>query len=101
MLRRVYPLILGLLLSLQLSGCTTLTGESLGQNVDDTTITTEVKSRLAYEKGSSLTRVGVETVRGVVHLSGIVENTGVKNKAESIARSVGGVRGVVNNLQIQ
>ena len=42
MLRRVYPLILGLLLSLQLSGCTTLTGESLGQNVDDTTITTEV-----------------------------------------------------------
>ena len=59
------------------------------------------KSRLAYEKGSSLTRVSVVTVKGVVHLSGIVENAGLKNKAESIAQSVGGVRGVVNNLQIQ
>ena len=89
------------LLAFQISACTTVTGESLGQNIDDTTITTTVKSKLAYEKGSSLTRVGVETVRGVVHLTGVVENTATKNQTESIARSVGGVRGVVNNLQIQ
>jgi hyperosmotically inducible periplasmic protein len=89
------------LLVFQISACTTVTGESLGQNVDDTSITTTVKSKLAYDKGSSLTRVSVETVRGVVHLTGVVESAAVKNQAESIARSVGGVRGVVNNLQVQ
>ena len=93
--------LVGLLLAFQLSGCTALTGETLGQNVDDTTVTTSVKSKLALEKASSLTRVGVDTVKGVVHLTGIVENAGVRDRAEDVARSVGGVRGVVNNLQVQ
>ena len=93
--------LVGLLLAFQLSGCTALTGETLGQNVDDTTVTTSVKSKLALEKASSLTRVGVDTVKGVVHLTGVVENAGVRDRAEDVARSVGGVRGVVNNLQIQ
>ncbi len=90
-----------LTLSLPLSGCTTLTGETLGQNIDDTTITTTVKSKLALEKVSSLTRVSVDTVKGVVHLTGIVETPELKQRAESIARGVDGVRNVVNNLQVQ
>ena len=99
---KTFYLILGaLILSLQLSACTTMTGESLGQNIDDTNITTTVKSKLAVEKASSLTRIGVETVKGVVHLTGIVETPELKQRAESVARSVGGVRGVVNNLQVQ
>src|SRR5712692_1859754 len=85
--------LVGLLLAFQLSGCTALTGETLGQNVDDTTVTTSVKSKLALEKASSLTRVGVDTVKGVVHLTGVVENAGVRDRAEDVARSVGGVRG--------
>ena len=101
MMRRLYCTLMGLLLAFQLSGCTALTGETLGQNVDDTTITTTVKSRLAVDKASSLTRVGVDTVKGVVHLTGVVENPGIRDRAEDIARSVGGVRGVVNNLQVQ
>jgi osmotically-inducible protein OsmY len=101
MLRIFYGVLGALILSLQLSACTTLTGESLGQNVDDTTITTTVKSKLALDKASSLTRIGVETVKGVVHLTGIVESTDVRDRATTIARDVGGVRGVVNNLQVQ
>jgi hyperosmotically inducible periplasmic protein len=99
--RKIYAILAVLVLALQLSGCTSLTGETLGQNVDDTTVTTSVKSKLALEKVSSLTRVGVDTVKGVVHLTGIVENPEMRDRAESIARSVGGVRGVVNNLQVQ
>jgi hyperosmotically inducible periplasmic protein len=99
--RKIYAILAVLLLALQLSGCTALTGETLGQNVDDTTVTTTVKSKLALEKISSLTRVGVDTVKGVVHLNGVVENPEMRDRAESIARSVGGVRGVVNNLQVQ
>ncbi len=101
MLRIFYCTLGALILSLQLSACTSMTGETLGQNIDDTTITTTVKSKLALEKVSSLTRVGVDTVKGVVHLTGIVENPELKQRAESVARGVGGVRDVVNNLQVQ
>jgi hyperosmotically inducible periplasmic protein len=101
MLRIFYCALAALILSLQLSACTSMTGESLGQNIDDTTITTTVKSKLALEKVNSLTRVGVDTVKGVVHLTGIVENPELRQRAESVARGVGGVRDVVNNLQVQ
>ena len=101
MARTLYSLLPVVLLALNLSGCTALTGESLGQNIDDTTITTTVKSKLAVEKASSLARVGVDTVKGVVHLTGVVENAAARERAGEVARTVGGVRDVVNNLQIQ
>ena len=50
-----------------------------------------MKSKLALEKGSSLTRVGVETTRGTVQLTGVVENAAARDKAVAIARSVDGV----------
>ncbi len=53
--RKIHAILAVLVLALQLSGCTALTGETLGQNVDDTTVTTSVKSKLALEKVSSLT----------------------------------------------
>ena len=101
MLKTMCSGLVTLLLALQLSACTTLTGETLGQNVDDTTITTTVKSKLALEKGTSLTRVGVDTVKGVVHLTGVVESAAIRDRAGAVAREVSGVKEVVNNLQLQ
>ncbi len=86
---------------LLLAGCTTLTGETLGQNIDDASITSTVKAKLAAEKVSTLTRIGVDTVQGTVHLTGVVENAAMKERAGDIARRVQGVRGVVNNLRVQ
>ena len=88
-------------LSLYLNGCQTITGETLGENIDDTTITTTVKTRLAQEKGATLTRVQVDTNRGVVQLSGVVDSTTDRIRAEEVARRVGGVKKVVNNLQVK
>ena len=84
-----------------LNGCQAITGETLGQQVDDTTITTTVKAKLAAEKTATLTRVGVDTNRGVVQLSGVVSSAADRALAERVARSVGGVKNVINNLQIQ
>ena len=84
-----------------LSGCQALTGETLGEHIDDTTITTTVKTRLAGEKGTTLTRVQVDTDRGVVQLSGVVDSAADKSRAEQITRGVGGVKGVKNNLQVK
>src|SRR5437764_12222679 len=96
--RKIYAILAVLVLALQLSGCTALTGETLGQNVDDTTVTTSVKSKLALEKVSSLTRVGVDTVKGVVNLTGIVEYQEMRDRSYASVRSIGGASGVVINI---
>ena len=56
-----------------LNGCQAMTGETAGQNVDDGTLTTSVKTSLAGERLNTLTRVGVETNNGIVVLTGEVE----------------------------
>ncbi len=73
----------------------------MGQNIDDASITSTVKAKLAAEKVSTLMRIGVDTVQGTVHLTGVVENAAMKERAGDIARRVQGVRGVVNNLRVQ
>lgn len=84
-----------------LSGCQAMTGRTTGQTVDDASITTAVKSKLAADRVSSLTRVDVDTTRGTVYLNGVVESPDQKARAEQIASQVGGVNNVVNNLQVQ
>jgi hyperosmotically inducible periplasmic protein len=84
-----------------LGGCQALTGQTLGENIDDTNVTAAVKTQLAREKLSTLTRIEVDTNRGVVSLNGIVESPEQRARAEEIARGVSGVRSVVNNLQVQ
>jgi osmotically-inducible protein OsmY len=98
LMRNVVPLVT---LVWILAGCQAMTGETLGQNIDDTTITTSVKAKLAADKGATLTRVQVDTNRGVVQLSGVVDTAADRNRAAEVARSVGGVKQVVNNLQVR
>jgi hyperosmotically inducible protein len=83
------------------AGCQSVTGETAGQNVDDVSITSAVKAKLAGDRLGTLTQVGVETVRSTVHLTGVVPTPEDKRRAEELARQVGGVSNVVNNLQIK
>ena len=83
------------------SGCTSMTGESAGQYVDDSTITATVKAKLVGEKTTNLTRVDVETTNQIVALNGIVESPDQKQRAEQLAMQVNGVKRVQNNLQVQ
>ena len=82
-------------------GCRSMTGESAGQNIDDSTITTQVKAKLAGERASNLTRVSVATANGSVSLTGIVPTVADRARAEEITRQVKGVRSVMNGLQIE
>ena len=83
------------------AGCRSMTGESAGQNIDDSTITTEVKAKLSAERASNLTRVSVATANGSVSLTGIVPTVADRARAEEITRQVKGVRSVMNGLQIE
>jgi osmotically-inducible protein OsmY len=89
------------LVALLCAACTTTTGETLGRNIDDTTITSTVKADLAKESVVTLTRVSVTTVQGTVYLTGTVDSPQTKQRATDIAGHVSGVRAVVNNLQVQ
>ena len=74
--------------------------EKVEQFVDDAAITTAVKAKLAADKVKTLVRVSVDTIQGVVTLTGTVESADQKKQAEEVARGVKGVSKVVNNLQI-
>ena len=67
--------------------------------VKDSVITTKVKAELAKEKPSTLVKVSVDTDRsGIVVLSGTARSQFDKDRAESIARKVSGVKTVENNI---
>ena len=88
----------GLLL---VAGCQAMTGRTMGENIDDSYITSAVKTKLASDKLVSLTRVEVETNNGVVYLTGQVETAEQRSHIGSLASQVKGVKKVVNNLQVR
>jgi len=89
------------LIAVVAAGCTGMTGKTAGENVDDATITAKVKTELAREKLSTLTRIDVDTDHGVVALNGVVDTSSMRLRAADVARQVRGVREVVNNLQVK
>jgi hyperosmotically inducible protein len=90
--------LVGIVLS---AGCTSMTGKSAGNNVDDAQITAAVKSKLAQENLGSVTKIDVDTNLGTVYLTGMAETAAFRDRATALAREVQGVRQVVNNLKIQ
>ena len=75
--------------------------ESTGEFVDDSVITTKVKSLIAADDFLKLFQISVETHKGVVQLSGFVDSQNAVNKAGQIAKGVGGVKAVKNDLIVK
>ena len=75
--------------------------ESAGEYVDDSVITTKVKSLLAGDDFLKSFRISVETYKGSVQLSGFVNSQQTVDKAGQIARSVKGVTSVKNDLIVK
>ena len=74
------------------------TTRSTGQAIDDSAITTKVKSALIADPEVKGTQMQVEVYRGVVQLSGFVDRPVDAQRAVAVARSVEGVKEVRNNL---
>jgi len=85
-----------------LAACaSTRTQESTGEYVDDSVITTKVKSLLAADDFLKSFQIGVESFKGVVQLSGFVNTQKAVDKAIEITRSVKGVKSVKNDLIVK
>jgi osmotically-inducible protein OsmY len=79
----------------------TRTQESTGEYVDDSVITTKVKSLLAEDDFLKSFQISVESFKGMVQLSGFVNSQKAVDKAAEIARSVKGVKSIKNNLIVK
>jgi hyperosmotically inducible periplasmic protein len=83
------------------TGCAVTRGqETTGAYIDDAAITTKVKARFVQDKLVDATSIKVETLNGTVMLSGFAKNAAEKILAESLARGVGGVKMVKNELTV-
>ena len=88
--------------TMSLSACAVTSGQStVGEYVDDTTITTRVKARFAEDSTVSAMRINVETLKGEVQLSGFAANAEEKVRAAEVASKVPGVTKVRNNISIR
>jgi osmotically-inducible protein OsmY len=83
-----------------LNGCQAMTGQTVGESMDDSVITSSVKTHLASDKLVTLTRVDVETNNGIVYLTGQVQTAEQRSHIGSLASEVKGVKQLVNNLQV-
>lgn len=76
--------------------------QTVERQADDAGIKTSIKAKLASDvRFSTLTAVSVDVTNGLVTLAGPVHSDEEKQKIEETVRSVKGVTGVTNNLQVQ
>jgi len=83
-------------------GCaSTSKQEGTGEYVDDSVITTKVKTAILNEPTLKVAEINVETFKGVVQLSGFVTSTAMASKAVEVAGKVSGVKSVKNDMRVQ
>jgi len=99
--RKVASLIGVLFVAMALGCASTAKQEGSGEYVDDTVITTKVKAAIFNEPTLKSAEINVETFKGVVQLSGFVSSQAAENTAVSVARSVGGVKSVKNDMRLK
>ena len=75
--------------------------EGTGEYMDDTMITTKVKTAILNEPTLKVAEINVETFKGVVQLSGFVSSQAAATKAVEVTREVGGVKSVKNDMRIK
>lgn len=86
----------------QLTGCAVARDQqTVGSYIDDATITTRVKTRMAEDKSVSATSISVETLNGTVQLSGFAKSADERATAERLARSTPGVQAVRNDILVR
>jgi hyperosmotically inducible protein len=72
-----------------------------GVAIDDSEITSKVKAAIFAEPGLKTLQISVDTVKGVVTLSGSVDSQSISNRAKELANAVAGVQDVENRLVVK
>ena len=99
--KRFSAFFLAVLLVSMLGCASTSTREGTGEYVHDTVITTKVKAAILNEPTLKVFQINVETFKGAVQLSGFVSSQASISKAGEVARGVGGVKSVRNDMRLK
>ena len=84
------------------TGCAVVRDQqTVGSYVDDAAITTKVKARFADDPKVSAMAIQVETLNGTVQLSGSANSASERANAEAIAKTVAGVKKVMNDISVR
>jgi osmotically-inducible protein OsmY len=75
--------------------------ETVGAYVDDAAISTKVKAKFADDPTVSAMAIKVDTMKGVVQLSGFAKSSEERMQAERLARDTNGVQGVRNDIIVR
>jgi len=78
----------------------TVPAETMGENIDDASITAQAKMTLLFHRSTSASNTKVETKEGIVTLSGKAKNGSEKDLATKLVTDINGVKNVVNNMTI-
>lgn len=73
---------------------------TIGDKIDDASVTAEVKSALFSHRSTSALRTSVSTMDGVVTLTGVAKNDAEKSLVTKLAADINGVTSVINNMTI-
>ena len=97
----IYAFFLIFLTTVFLGCAATPKHEGTGEYVDDSVITTKVKSEIVGDLSLKGFQINVKTYKGVVQLSGFVDTRANINKASEIAKHVQGVKEVKNDMELK
>ncbi len=73
---------------------------TIGDKIDDASITAQVKSSLLSHHSTSAMHTTVSTADGVVTVSGVAKNAAEKSLVSKLVTDINGVNSVINNMTI-
>src|SRR5216684_8166383 len=87
-------------LSLSLCVLAVLLSLACATKPDDAKVSSDIQNKFSQDSGLSTKQLTVQASNGVVTLGGLVDNDAQRQAASQQAASIGGVKQVVNNLQV-
>jgi osmotically-inducible protein OsmY len=83
------------------SGCATMTGETAGENIDDSSIYTQASAIVVQDPDAHYLKVEVTVTKGEVVLTGFVNSATTENRVISKIREIKGVKSVKSHLKVE
>lgn len=100
-LKSVYTIIAAVLFMSMLGCASTSKTEGTGEYIDDSVITTKVKTAIFNEPALKSAEINVETFKGTVQLSGFVSSQADISRAVEVAKTVKGVKSIKNSMHVK